>query len=110
MYIRRVSTRNKITGESYFTHRLVRAERLGNKVRQVTLLNLGRHFAVAPGDWPLLCARIEEILSGQAGLLALKSDLETLAQNFAAQLLMRRGSLRCRVVAASTSATAARRC
>ena len=91
MYIRRVSTRNKITGESYFTHRLVRAERLGNKVRQVTLLNLGRHFAVAPGDWPLLCARIEEILSGQAGLLALKSDLETLAQNFAAQLLMRRG-------------------
>ena len=91
MYIRRVSTRNKITGESYFTHRLVRTERLGNKVRQVTLLNLGRHFAVAQEDWLLLCARIEEILSGQAGLLALKSDLETLAQNFAAQLLMRRG-------------------
>ena len=46
MYIRRVPTRNITTGESYFTHRLVRTERIGNRVRQVTLLNLGRHFAL----------------------------------------------------------------
>ena len=89
MYIRRVSTRNKITGESYFTHRLVRTERLGNKVRQVTLLNLGRHFAPAQEDWPLLCARIEEILSGQAGLLSRAPELEKLAQLYAAQLELR---------------------
>ena len=63
MYIlRRVPTRNITTGESYLTHRLVRSERIGNRVRQVTLLNLGRHFAVAQEDWPSLCPRIEEIL------------------------------------------------
>jgi hypothetical protein len=47
MFIRRTATRNTTTGESYTTFRLVRSERIGRKVRQVTLLNLGRHFAVA---------------------------------------------------------------
>ena len=89
MYIRRVSTRNKITGEPYFTHRLVRTERVGNTVRQITLLNLGRHFAVAQEDWPLLCARIEEILCGQARLVSFAPELEKLAQLYAAQLLLR---------------------
>lgn len=91
MYIRRVATRNKRTGESYFTHRLVRTERVADRVRQVTLLNLGRHFAVAQEDWPTLCARIEEILTGQAGLLSLKPELEKLAQRYATQLLLRQG-------------------
>lgn len=91
MYIRRVSTRNITTGESYFTHRLVCTERIGNRVRQVTLLNLGRHFAVAQADWPTLCPRIEEILTGQAGLLSLKPEWEKLAQRYAAQLLLRQG-------------------
>ena len=89
MYIRRVRTRNNTTGESYFTHRLVRTERIAGKVRQVTLLNLGRHFAVAQEDWPSLCPRIEEILTGQASLLPLKPELEELAQRYAAQLLLR---------------------
>ncbi|MGQ0544919.1 MAG: hypothetical protein ACT4P3_06225, partial [Betaproteobacteria bacterium] len=43
MYIRRVRTHNKSTGESYETHRLVRSERAGKRVRQLTLLNLGIH-------------------------------------------------------------------
>ena len=63
MYIRRVSTRSNSTGESYFTHRLVRTELVADRVRQVTLLNLGRHFAVAQEDWPSLCPRIEENLT-----------------------------------------------
>jgi len=91
MYIRRVRTRNKTTGESYFTHRLVRTERTAGRVRQVTLLNLGRHFAVAQEDWPSLCPRIEEILAGQACLLSLRPELEELAQRYAAQLLLRQG-------------------
>ena len=91
MYIRRVPTRNITTGDSYFTHRLVRTERIGDRVRQVTLLNLGRHFAVAQADWPTLCPRIEEILTGQAGLLSLKPELEKLAQRYAAPLLLRQG-------------------
>ncbi|XXG31593.1 MAG: hypothetical protein WJ306_03130 [Ferrovum myxofaciens] len=35
-------------------------------MRQVTLLNLGRHFPIRQEDWPLLCRRIEELIGGQA--------------------------------------------
>jgi len=91
MYIRRVHTRNKKTGESYLTHRLVRTERIGQRVRQVALLNLGRHFEVPEKSWPGLCSRIEEILAGQSGLWSLEADLEKLAQQVATQMLLRDG-------------------
>ena len=55
MFIRRTQTRSN--DEHYFTFRLVRSERIGAKVRQRTLLNLGRHFDVARSDWPVLCVR-----------------------------------------------------
>ena len=35
---------------------------------QQTLLNLGRHFSIPRHDWPLLCRRLDEILSGQLRL------------------------------------------
>jgi hypothetical protein len=38
-------------------------------VKQVTLLNLGRHFAVDQSLWPALCVRIDELLAGQASLV-----------------------------------------
>ena len=91
MFIRRSPTRNKATGESYFTFRLVRTERIAGKVKQRTLLNLGRHFAAAQEDWPALCARIEQLISGQVSLLAveLSASLERLAQRYAALLVAR---------------------
>ncbi|MGD0102726.1 MAG: hypothetical protein ABSC06_01645 [Rhodopila sp.] len=70
MFIRRARTRNKATGEAYFTHRLVASLRAGKQVRQMTLLNLGRHFDLPQPDWPRLCARIEALLAAQPGLLA----------------------------------------
>lgn len=72
----------------------MRSERVGGKVRQVTLLNLGRHFTVAQAHWPTLCARIEEILSGQGVLLGGRASLlvEREAQRLAAQLLARQGA------------------
>jgi hypothetical protein len=91
MYIRRTHTRNSATGERYHTHRLVRSTRVGGKVRQVTLLNLGRHFAVPPGEWPTLCVRLEELLGGQGVLLegVLSPAVEREAQRIGAQLLAR---------------------
>lgn len=60
----------------------------------MTVLNLGRHFAVAQSDWPTLCARLEEILSGQAVLVGYGSLLvEREAQRLAAQILAREGAL-----------------
>ena len=86
MFIRRTRTRSG--SEHYFTFRLVRSERIGPKVRQRTLLNLGRHFDVAQHDWPVLCRRIDDLLIGQ---LPLSPDcpqaLESHAQRIAAQLL-----------------------
>ncbi len=86
MFIRRARTRNKVTGEAYFTHRLVASRRTGKQVRQVTLVNLGRHFDLPQPDWPRLCARIEALLAAQPGRLAETKPIETLAQRYAARL------------------------
>ena len=88
MFIRRTRTRS--IGDSYFTFRLVRSERTGSKVRQRTLLNLGRHFEVAQNDCPALCRRIDELLAGQTPLPGDSPPaLESHAQHIAAQLLAR---------------------
>ena len=90
MFIRRTQTRSSRSGEAYCTFRLVRSERVGPKVRQRTLLNLGRHFPLGQSAWPVLCRRIDEVLTGQ---LQLDPDcppkLEAHAQRIAAQLLAR---------------------
>jgi hypothetical protein len=87
MFIRRARTRNKATGEAYFSHRLVASVRTGKQVRQVTLLNLGRHFDLPQPDWPRLCARIDTLLAGQPGILPEPEVIEVLAQRFAARLI-----------------------
>lgn len=91
MFIRQTRTRNKATGEGYFTHRLVRGERIGGKVRQITVLNLGRNFPIKPEDWPLLCARIEQLLQPQADLLPATCPvtIERMAQRCVGQLITR---------------------
>ena len=96
MYIRRTQTRRSASGESYLTHRLVRSERRGQKVRAVTVLNLGRHFPIPQEHWPALCARIEELVYGQEALLPMDSasSVEAAAQRYAALLLARWGEHR----------------
>jgi transposase len=91
MFIRQTRTNNKITGEGYFTYRLVRGERIGGKVRQMTVLNLGRNFSIKQDDWPLLCRRIEQLLQPQELLLAIDcpSALERVAQRIFGQLVVR---------------------
>ncbi|OIQ82475.1 transposase DDE domain protein [mine drainage metagenome] len=91
MFIRQTRTNNKATGEGYFTYRLVRGERIAGKVRQVTVLNLGRHFPVPQDDWALLCSRIEQLLAPQALLCDIKCPphLERAAQRYVGQLIAR---------------------
>ena len=90
MYIRRTKSR-QTEGASYHTHRLVRSERDGGKVRQRTLLNLGRHFDIEREHWPLPCQRVEQALGGQAELpgSAAPEPVEREAQRIAARLLAR---------------------
>ena len=89
MYIRRTKTRSTAHGESYYSHRLVRSERVGTKVRQRTLLNLGRHFEVAQEQWPQLCARLDQLLSPQTALMPveLPDNVEQKAQEILARLV-----------------------
>lgn len=91
MFIRQTRTNNKATGEGYFTYRLVRGERIAGKVRQVTVLNLGRHFPVPQDDWALLCSRIEQLLAPQSLLCDIKCPphLERTAQRYVGQLIAR---------------------
>jgi transposase len=91
MFIRQTRTNNKATGEGYFTYRLVRGERIGGKVRQITVLNLGRNFAIKQEDWPVLCSRIEHLLHPQETLVAVEcpSHIERAAQRYAGQLVAR---------------------
>jgi len=92
MFIRQTKTRNSTTGEAYTTFRLVASRRVGDRVRQQTLLNLGRQFALPKDEWPLLCARIEHILSGQGSFLPEFSAIEAQAQRYAARLVAGRHS------------------
>jgi transposase len=91
MFIRQTRTNNIASGENYFTYRLVRGERIAGKVRQITLLNLGRHFPIKQQHWPLLCSRIEQLLQPQAGFLpiACPAHLERAAQRYVGQLIAR---------------------
>jgi|GEM_PF-97193 len=91
MFIRQTRTNNKITGEGYFTFRLVRGERIAGKVRQITVLNLGRHFPILQDHWPLLCSRMEQLLAPQSLLCALDcpDHIERAAQRYVAQLIAR---------------------
>ena len=90
MFIRRTQTRRTEDGQPYFSHRLVHSERIGNAVRQRTLLNLGRHFDIPQAQWPLVCSRIDDILAGQTPLVAdCPPAAEHEAQRIAAQLVAR---------------------
>ena len=89
MFIRSTPTRSASSGETYVTHRLVESRRVGGKVRQVTLLNLGRQFAIPRERWPEVCQRIEQLLSGQQTLApaTVIESVERAAQHCVARLI-----------------------
>ncbi|MDP2751458.1 MAG: hypothetical protein Q8O31_02470, partial [Rhodocyclaceae bacterium] len=91
MFIRKTKTNNSATGECYFTYRLVRGERVGTKVRQITVLNLGRNFSVKPETWPLLCSRIEQMLRPSQILFDIPcpEQIESVAQRYVKQIVAR---------------------
>jgi transposase len=93
MFIRRTTIKSRKDAEPYYTYRLVESERVDGHMKQRILLNLGRHFDVPKSDWRSLSSRIEQLLGGQNTLLSLElpTELEALAQRFAAQILASRG-------------------
>ena len=92
MFIRRTMIKSRKNGEPYTTYRLVESERVKGRMKQRILLNLGRHFEIPKQDWRSLASRIEQLLGGQASFLSieLSTELERLAQHYAAQILASR--------------------
>ena len=89
MYIRQTTTRSKKDGSSYQSYRLVESFRVGNKVKQQTLLNLGTEFSISRDSWGELTSRIEAILHHQPSLLPHNETIEAEAQRIASNLLLR---------------------
>jgi len=93
MFIRQTKTRSTSDGKSYFTHRLVESNRVGTKVRQRTLLNLGTNFDLPKDLWPELCIRIEQILNCEQPIFAIDATIEKSAQHLYSQIIARRGEI-----------------
>ncbi len=95
MYIRKTKTKSLDAGGAYYTYRIVESVRLGKHVKQRTLLNLGKDFAIDSKYWPLLTARIEHLLEGsecpQQELFHLADELtqrlEASAQRYSALIV-----------------------
>lgn len=94
MFIRKTKIKGKQGDEGgYYSYRIVESERVGDKVQQRTLLNLGKHFDIEPAHWPLLMARIQHLLNGQKDVfeddLKLDHALEAAAHRYAAAILQK---------------------
>jgi hypothetical protein len=95
IYIRKTKTKTLAQGEAYFTYRIVESARIGNQVKQRTVLNLGKDFALEQAHWSVLTARIEQLLQGsqsqQQTLFALTDELgqllEATAQRYSQRIV-----------------------
>lgn len=92
MFIRCTTIKSKQSGDPYQTYRLEESERVNGKVKQRTVLNLGRHFDLPKSQWSDLSSRIAQLLSAQEMLFSIElpTELEAQAQRYAAQILATR--------------------
>ncbi len=87
MFIRQTKTNSSASGQEYFTYRLVESKRLGKKVSQRTVLNLGRNFDIPRQLWPELCSRVDQILNGEPSLFTPEKSIEGKAQHIYSQII-----------------------
>ncbi|TAI94109.1 hypothetical protein DMA11_25165, partial [Marinilabiliaceae bacterium JC017] len=87
MYIRRVEKKNKNSDKTYSYFRLVHGYKVGDKVRQQTLLNLGKLEELDSSLHKALADRIETLLTGASSMFYVENKLvETLAQRFVLEI------------------------
>ena len=85
MFIRKTKTRSH-NARDYFSYRLVESVRVGEQVRQRTLVNLGAGFDVPREQWPELIAAIEATVSPTASLFEFPAYIAEHAERIAEQL------------------------
>jgi len=89
MYIIKTVSKSKKDGtKKYYTFRLMESQRIGNKVKKITLLNLGSNFNVDQNHWADFSKRVENIINKTPSLFEFDKVLESLAQQYAARLIL----------------------
>ena len=88
MYIRSTKTHSK-GGKPAFSYRLSRSVRIGDKVRQETLLNLGVDYAVPERQWRDVVLVTEVLLAGRRPMLPVPADIQAAAEDLVHRLRAR---------------------
>lgn len=88
MFIRSVQKKNKKKDKIYTYYRLTHSYRVGNKSRQIVILNLGKLEGLDKAYHKVLASRIEELVTGVSNLFVSEypKEIEALAQGFAKQI------------------------
>ncbi len=80
--------RYKNSNKTYHYYRLIHAYRIGDKTRQIVLLNLGTLDGLPVAKHKYLADRIEEILTGTVSLFTIDDEfVEQLAHKFAKKII-----------------------
>ncbi len=83
MYLKRITKPNRNGDKIYEYYRLVHSYKIGNKIRQQTIINLGKLEELPKENHKLLADRIEAMLTGtEAILFNIPDQVETLAAKF----------------------------
>lgn len=87
MFIRKTEKSVLSTGKKYYLYQLVESFRTEKGPRQRILLNMGSELTLSDSYRKLLANRIEELLVGTQSLFEYPPEVESLAENFAKQLV-----------------------
>ena len=89
MYIIKTVSKSKKDGtKKYYTFRLMQSLRVGDKVKKITLLNLGSDFNIDQEHWANFSKRIDDIINKTPSLFEFDKDLESQAQQYATRLIL----------------------
>ena len=88
MFIRATKT-HTTDGKPVHSHRLVLSRRIGDKVRQRTLLNLGTDYPVPREKWREVAELAEALLNGRPPLLEAAPDVRAATEDIVAKLRAR---------------------
>jgi len=88
MFVKKITKPDRKGNNVYTYYRLVHSYKIGNKIRQQTIINLGRLEGLPKEKHKLLADRIEELLTGLATVLFdIPEDVEKLAQEFTKKII-----------------------
>ncbi len=88
MFLKRITKPDRKGKKTYTYYRLVHSYKIGKKIRQQTIINLGKLDELSKDKHKLLADRIEELLIGsEAVLFDIPNDVEELAKSFTKKII-----------------------